>query len=146
MSNQTIALKSNYVFHSASSKTTYVLNMLTKPSASITVFGVPNPCQGYEITSGTLTVVKIDGTSTNYIIPPGKTTFIYNAIWASAAQSPDGSEASFCSGIDQLCVLFSDTSSNTSIFANSSNSITINDGTSDTDTATLLVCTFPPEA
>jgi hypothetical protein len=103
----------------------------------------PN-CVGYPIISGTFTQVSPDGSTKTYNVPGGQTPFIYNGLWVSATDSPDGEGSPWCNGIDQLFVVFSQQTNNTSIFANDGSSITVAFDSTNQDTAELIKSNFPP--
>ena len=134
-------LKAKYTFVSPTTGNTYVLHVQTGPLTNpIRTIDNPN-CIGWTIVSGTFVAV-VDGVSTSYNVPGGNTLMIYNGLWQSAAASPDGSV--LCQGIDRLFVFVSSDNGNTSISANSNNSIQISLGTLN-DSATLSNFVFPPQ-
>jgi len=142
--NNLNVLKSHYVFHSQKTGNTYVLNVTTNPLTNpVPTMGNPN-CVGYPIISGTLAQVSPDGSTKTYNVPGGKTPFIYNGLWVSAADSPDGEGSPWCNGIDQLFVVFSQQSGNTLIAANDAKNITIVFDSTNQDTAELAISNFPP--
>ena len=131
-------LNAHYIFYSSSTGNTYIMSLQTGPLTN----PIPN-CQGYSVISGTFTITDKNGDSQKYTVPPGKTLFIYNGLWPDAAASPDG--APLCQGIGRLYINFSQQSNNTSIYAISENSIGINEGSGNPDTAILLNAIFPPQ-
>ena len=138
------SLNASYVFYSATTKTHYILNVTTGPlTYPIQTLDNPN-CKGYTIINGNLTVTTNSGSNT-YNVPGGQTVFIYNGLWVSASDSPDGEGSPWCNGIDRLFVVFSQENNNTTILANDSSSITIVNG-SPIDTATMVHSVFPPTA
>lgn len=138
-------LHAHYVFYSSATGNTYVLSLTTQPLTSgIKTLDNPN-CEGYPIISGTFTKVNPDGTSSGpYSVPGGQVMQIYNGLWPNAAQCPSGAGAPLCQGIDRLFINFTSENNNTLIFANDSNNITVEFGTSPSDTAQLLHAIFPP--
>lgn len=131
-------LKASYTFCSDSTGNTYVLSVQTGPLTTIPSQGV-----GWSIISGSLHVIA-DGEATKYNVPGGQAGFIYNGLWQSAADSPDGDGSPWCNGIDRLFVVFSQQSNNTMIVANNGTSISVvNDKV--IDNATLVKSSFPPK-
>ena len=142
--NNLNSLNARYVFYSATTKTHYILNVTTGP-LTYPIHTLDNPnCKGYPIISGTLHVLTRSATSL-YKVPGGQALGIYNGLWTSAADSPDGEGSPWCNGIDRLFVVFSQQNNNTMIAAKDSNSITIVNGTVQ-DTASLAHSIFPPIA
>lgn len=142
--NNLNSLNASYVFYSATTKTYYILSVTTGPlTYPIPTMNNQN-CKGYTIINGNLTVITSSG-SNAYNVPGGQTLFIYNGLWTSAADSPDGNGSNWCNGIDRLFIVFSQENNNTMIVANDSSSIIIVNGSTN-DTATLIHSAFPPSA